>query len=176
MRFSAADFLKHHLPMILLAALCAPPGCSGGPDDHDADHDDHIGHVLPAHKPNTFAEAVPTLRRLNEALPQAGEGSGGSHGPAEILLDIARWLPEIAADSDMTEPLWNRVDQASTRLAAVYESATNKRTAPREASLAAAPLIGELDRVLAECDPSWFTTKPTAAGASAPADKVHVNK
>ena len=41
----------------------------------------------------------------------------------QVALDIANWLPEIAADSDMPEAPWNKVSAGRRCLVADYQAA-----------------------------------------------------
>ena len=84
-------------------------GCRAehSPGEHAGHDEDHIGHVIPAHKPKTFPDAVHRLRELNDALARDAAQGQPAASPGEktlnIALDIANWLPEIAAESDMPE-------------------------------------------------------------------------
>jgi hypothetical protein len=81
--------------------------------DHDDDHE-HAGHHAPAHKPKDLPEAVKRLRELNRqievAVSQGKRPSLIEDRTLPIALDIATWLPEIAGDSDLPRPLWNKVN------------------------------------------------------------------
>lgn len=84
----------------------------------DEAHDHEHEHGIPDHKPVSFADAV---RRL---VPQwkhlAAERLAGhqKHADAElsIMLDVIRWLPELAADTDLRKADWDRVQQLSKEL------------------------------------------------------------
>ena len=72
-------------------------------------------------------------------------------------MDVATWLPEIAADSDMPEAQWNEVKSWSSLLAEDYQErlsgvSANARGAVENANVA----IGHLERLLLACDPKWF--------------------
>jgi hypothetical protein len=104
---------------------------------------------------------VRRLRELNDQFLQ--RGIGGEGGPSTepkslmIALDIANWLPEIAADSDMPETPWNEVNTRSARLVADYQArnAASTNNARRELEQADAE-IGNLEKLLRACEPRWF--------------------
>ncbi len=160
-------------PAIVMASLCLLPacGCKSEPasameDDHDHDHDhDHAGHHAPAHKPKDLPEAVKRLRELNDKVElMVGRGKRQSlveDRTLPIALDIATWLPEIAADSDLPEPLWNTVNRQSEIIVAHYrqviDSAEDTPGGPlRSAEAANDQPITELEKILAGADPGWF--------------------
>jgi hypothetical protein len=155
-----------------ISCLIAFVGCQAkNSPGHAKDHEDeHAGHVIPAHKPKTFPAAVHRLRELNDQFLRDGvtEKSGSPTGPTslEIALDIANWLPEIAADSDMPETPWNEVDTRSARLVAEYQAlfaaGANSRTELDQANTE----IGNLEKLVLSCDPRWFPG--TARVAAAP--------
>lgn len=147
--------------LLLLALLLATVGCRQG-QHHDHDHDhEHAEHVDPAHRPRDFPTAVSHLIAGHEAL--------GPSQPAETLesalaiqIDLAKWLPEIAADSEMPEGPWDRVDALASRLLALYQAADehlDARQAITAAELApASPLLDELRTIRDTADPAWFAT------------------
>jgi hypothetical protein len=144
-----------------LACLLALAGCH---DDRHADsgddHADHAGHVIPAHKPKSFPEAVRRLRSLNEAIALAVQGgrarSLADDGTLSIALDIAAWLPEIAADSDMPEGPWDEVNAQSEALVADYRALRAVDGDMAAQARDAARHVAALDVVLARADPGWF--------------------
>ena len=106
--------------VVATACLIGLAGCHAeNPRDNANGHEEeHAGHVIPAHKPKTFPDAVHRLRELND---QFRSGSATDRKSLGIALDIANWLPEIAADSDLPEPQWNEVNARSARLVADYQ-------------------------------------------------------
>lgn len=94
------------------------PGCSQHDHDHDDDHEPGIGHHIPDHRPGDVAVAVRQIRRriseLNWTPPADARESAQRH--IHELADILRWLPELAADSDMGEREWDELNGLAHRL------------------------------------------------------------
>ena len=138
-----------------LLALAAG-GCGGGDSpgaggDHD---EDHAGHVIPAHRPKTFPEAVRHLRELNDQITHDPET-----GTLGIALDIANWLPEIAAESDMPRAPWDEVNARSAELVSDYRAILSGSEASEQGAAAhhAGGAIASLEKILAAADARWFT-------------------
>ena len=152
------------LVVIGAACLVAVAGCGEGSslgDDHDHDHE-HAGHVIPAHKPRTFPDAVRRLRELNGQLAR-GTGPGKStevsgHGTLDIALDIANWLPEIAADSDMPKEPWDAVNDRSAALVSDYRTILAGAGADQKDQSVnhASTVISDLEKIVTAADPKWF--------------------
>ncbi len=142
----------------LTTSLLILAGCRG---EHSPGEDhDHIGHVIPAHKPKAFPEAVRRLRELNDRIAR-GEAEGQPASAPDdrtlnIALDIANWLPEIAAESDMPVNEWNEVNARSATLVADYEKILSRTDAPSIAVRGAGQAISDLETLLAGADPRWF--------------------
>ena len=143
--------------MLLLA------GCGGehSPGEPGHDGEDHAGHVIPAHKPKTFPDAVRRLRELNDQLVRELTGqkapSSSDEQTLQIALDIANWLPEIAADSDMPEAPWNKVNAQSAALVADYQAMlTAKGSNDARELVSSGKAISDLEALLAAADPRWF--------------------
>jgi hypothetical protein len=157
-------FTSAHRASLLAACLLALAGCRDqtSPSEAHGDHEEHAGHVIPAHKPKTFPEAVHRLRELNdqigrEVVAGATAPSSGA-GTLHIALDIANWLPEIAADCDMPETPWNVVDARSAALAADYQAILSSPAAGTVANELenAGKAIADLEALLASADTRWF--------------------
>ena len=123
----------------LLAALAA--GCG-----RSSPHDDHLEHHTPAHKPAEFSAAVREVQRRATAL--AGGDAAANEPDLHELLDILRWLPELAGDSDLPEADWNRVSETAGQLIALYEPLQIAHGRGQKSSFPAAeqiePLLSEL--------------------------------
>ena len=158
-RLSTLAYRVAVVTTLLILAGCRGEHSPG--DDHDH-HGDHIGHVIPAHKPKTFPDAVHRLRELNDEIARSmGKGQPAAAPDDKTLnvaLDIANWLPEIAADSDMPVEPWNKVNARSAALVADYQTILSGATAdaPSSAVRDAGQAISGLETLLAAADPSWF--------------------
>ncbi len=153
---------------LIILAGCHARNSPGDAQEHE---EEHVGHVVPAHKPKTFPDAVRRLRELNDRFLHDGVGkaNGSPTSPTslQIALDIANWLPEIAADSDLPEAPWDEVNSRSARLVADYQEllAGTAADARREVEQANAE-IGNLERLLVSCQPSWFQGPPRLRGGA----------
>lgn len=127
------------LPLLLAASFAAPLNAcreratsEATGHEHDPFHDHD--HDTPKHKPANLRAAIASLRYRYDRLAELSPGSHAAHHEREELIDIVRWLPEIAGDSDMPEEQWNVVDRASAELLRQSESASSFNTpATREA-------------------------------------------
>ena len=96
--------------MIAIAMLLT--GCQGKQGVEEEDH--HI----PEHLPADFDQA---LTRIEQLAAHLGTGAALEKMPTEVnvsteLRDVVRWLPELAAQSDLAEEDWNQVDRATVDL------------------------------------------------------------
>jgi hypothetical protein len=163
--------IERALSFVSTAAVCLcvfAVGCQSKNSARDAkaDDDDHTAHVIPAHKPKDFPTAVRRLRELNSEISgKIAKRSAQSLSGDESLnfsLDIANWLPEIAADSDMPEKPWNDANSCAGLIAADYrdlQSALRSSSSPEKAQQAvkrAAESILALESLLVAADPTWF--------------------
>jgi hypothetical protein len=99
--------------LVLLGSLLfLTTGCHGS-------HGEEAEHHTPAHKPADFAAAVDRLLALHVEI-----SNGRPRAPEQMDVfaeahDIVRWLPELAADSDLSEAPWNNVYETARRLEAI---------------------------------------------------------
>jgi hypothetical protein len=153
--------------LLFAALLFAFVGCRGGQSPGEAEApEEHAGHVIPAHKPKDFPTAVRRLRELNTQVAlKLAEGQARSlvsEKTLPIALDIANWLPEIAADSDMPEAPWDQVNDRSAALVADFQkimegAAINDSPADASAlATKASTTIKALETLLDSADPRWF--------------------
>lgn len=89
------------LASFLVLVIIGMTGCLQSPQEAAEHH-------TPAHKPATFPAAVDRLLVLHEEVVD-GDTSGAELDPLSESTDLVRWLPELAADSDLAEEPWNRV-------------------------------------------------------------------
>jgi hypothetical protein len=163
----------YQFSLVAIVCFLALTGCRRDP--HSAGEreglEEHVGHVIPAHKPKDFPSAVRRLRELNDQIvSKLADGKARSlvaEKTLPIALDIANWLPEIAAGCDMPEPPWNEVNARSATLVADYQkimtgAASDNRPADSPAlTIEASTTIKALETLLDSADPRWFdSTKP----------------
>jgi hypothetical protein len=155
--------------LIVLAGCQRDPHSTG---EHE-DRKEHAGHVIPAHKPKDFPAAVRRLRELNgRIISKLADGQARvlvTEKTLPIALDIANWLPEIAAACDMPESPWNEVNDRSAKLVAIYQkilSGAEINDHPADAvalATEASTTIKGLETLLESADPCWFDhAKPGA--------------
>lgn len=169
-RHGPAAYLSSLMTIVCFLGLS---GCRRDP--HSAKEreapEEHAGHVIPVHKPKDFPSAVRRLRELNDQIvSKLADGKARSlvaEKTLPIALDIANWLPEIAAGCDMPEPPWNEVNARSATLVADYQkilasTAIDDRPADFSAlAIGASTTIKSLETLLDNADPQWFdSAKP----------------
>jgi hypothetical protein len=132
------------LPVIITAAMTVVmTGCSGGPDSDqtnsgyadtgygDKNAHEPVEHFVPDHWPADLRDAADKLAQRASALAgpsgdPSGETAGEPQADAPVaapaarvekeLRDIVGWVPEIAADTPLTEAEWMVVYEASESL------------------------------------------------------------
>jgi hypothetical protein len=98
---------------LLIGLVLFGGGCDQlvtGPGSHDKHEEEHLEHRIPAHRPANFTEAVNQInsryQRMKDKLPT---GEKPAEEVFQEVTDIVRWLPEIAADSEMQRKNWRQV-------------------------------------------------------------------
>jgi len=131
---------------LILAAVMAG-GCAGPAGDHEED-----AHALPEHHPRTFRSAVVDIGHRGGVLT-----SGMLEGPElelqrRQLLDVVRWLPELAADTELGRRDWERVNDAARTLARELESLAHagEQAASRQKTLPTT--LADAMKTLADAD------------------------
>ncbi len=149
-------------PLAILAILLIVAGCDRDRRSRVVSngHGEHAGHVIPAHKPRTFPDAVRRLKTLDETIGRGvAEGSAGRPSDDKTLsmaADIAGWLPEIAAESDMPEGPWEEVDRLSAALVTEYRALLKASGGHGDAARASGRNVAALGVILEKADPRWF--------------------
>lgn len=121
----------HSLLVLCCGALVALSGCSRSeglsaesqPLSVRDTYEEH-GHDLPAHYPESFPAAVDDLARRHEELTSAFLANVAKVDSVRFqeLCDVAKWLPRLAADSDLSEAEWLPANAAAARIQAAYEA------------------------------------------------------
>ena len=150
--------------IILIGGVMILAGCAHE-DDVKTSHFEH-DHEVAAHWPDDLADAAAKIReRLGldvanpspaEADPHAPHDSEEQHDhhhedhhheepdtePGDEVADIVSWVPEIAADTNLSEQDWIPLDNAAASLGANLHAANNELTkANREQAIAFCELI-----------------------------------
>jgi hypothetical protein len=78
-------------------------------DDHEK-----VEHFIPAHWPSDLVDASDKITQRASQL--IGQSTTDATTIESELRDIVGWVPEIAADTDLTEAQWDPIHQASEKL------------------------------------------------------------
>ena len=89
-----------HPGVLLLAQLVPLAGCGTSASETGDVYVDHEHEHRPAHHPESFPAAIAGLR---VRLPVTANGHARSAAEAAAIVG---WMPELAADSDLTEARW----------------------------------------------------------------------
>ena len=120
--------LKFPLMVPLVAVAATLAGCSAAPvvpvaqatdkaTQGEATHDE--AHALPPHHPRTFLRAIDEIeRRCETAVRDAAAGDRPDPRARREFDDILRWLPALAADTELGRAAWERVRSIAATLAA----------------------------------------------------------
>jgi len=73
---------------------------------------------FPVHWPETIYVATERLIALDQAKD---DSTKSDVSPEKELLDLIRWLPVLAADSDLNEDAFNKIDGWSTKYVPLLE-------------------------------------------------------
>lgn len=94
--------------MICLVLLASSLGCAASTT---SESEEHHGHIIPEHKPDSFVHAVSDLHARN-----AKRGNWDDTQRQEFE-DIVNWLPELAAKTDLEKADWDAVHKISQSIA-----------------------------------------------------------
>ncbi len=108
--------LTPFLTVLLVCGLVLSGGCSGTAGDAPV-----AEHFVPEHWPADLVDAADKLRDRAAALSETGldDVAIEKRSPTIVLSelrDIVGWVPEIAADTDLTEEQWIPIHVASESL------------------------------------------------------------
>jgi hypothetical protein len=99
------------LPMLAVAgcntATTAPP------ESAERDYEHQHSHELPAHRPKNVAQAAAEIKKRVAGIETPASDETAREQQLAELLDIVRWLPELAAESDLSEADWTTIDGES---------------------------------------------------------------
>lgn len=138
------------LVAICIAVPFVSVGCTAG-----AQHGQEVSHALPAHHPRTFHRAPDAIAERCAIISTPAATDGDRDRAHSELLDILRWLPDLAADTPLKRSDWDQVAAIATSLARAVE---NGAAAPSlEEGVAA---LRRIEAGLADRDRPDETTKP----------------
>jgi hypothetical protein len=109
------------LPPVWLAAVAgalvvAFAGCAAGPVAAPGSSEEEA-HELPAHHPRSFRRAIDAIEERAPAV-----ASGDAVAARRELADILRWLPMLAADTELGRGEWDRVRSIAIGLSAQLDA------------------------------------------------------
>lgn len=108
---------KRTLCIVIAGVLVAQLGCSKPAED-----DGRLEHIVPAHKPPTFAAAIPELARRHAALTAVAADDATASRELTELREIVNWLPGLAAATDLKKDDWDTVSRLSVQLDGLLQS------------------------------------------------------
>ena len=136
---------------LLTASLASLVGCGQSAGETGDVYVDHEHEVRPAHHPESFPTSIAGLR---VRLPVAANGH--ARGAAEAA-EIVGWMPELAADSDLTEAQWAPLAAGARELDALLPRvAAGDAAALTEANA----VLDRLAGLAGECGRDEFETVP----------------
>lgn len=90
----------------IVVVTCAAGCMRGATPPAGSEH----AHLRPAHHPGTLAASVPAIRARALRLTATDATSA-----RQELADILRWLPQLAADTELDRAAWNDVAALAAR-------------------------------------------------------------
>lgn len=107
--------LQFAIPIVASLIAMMLSGCTG-------DEVEMMDHHEFEHRPPDYTTATVRLAELHEEIV-SGSMQKNEEGEDEITesYDIVRWLPNLAADSDLAEPYWNRINESSESLLEILD-------------------------------------------------------
>ncbi|PQO46712.1 hypothetical protein [Blastopirellula marina] len=117
-------FATFLLLLLLAAPILVGLGCASGAEEH-------AEHIDPPHRPQDFVAAVERLREIQiaAASEQAISTAHPSGDVVQEAADLLKWLPELAADSDLKRADWDKMYAATAGIrmeAAVWQGTSGK--------------------------------------------------
>ena len=118
---------------------------------NEHDHHDHDHGVTPL-KPVSFAKAIQRLPRWIWSVASEFKAGHQDHAreATDQLQDVIRWLPELAADSDLGEGDWTMVQQTCRQMEAIVQPWSTGRTPPTRDDIDSLVALTEHLKPLAE--------------------------
>lgn len=112
---SHPTFARQLVSLVIISVVLT--GCFGGPE---TDHHEPVEHFVPDHWPADLLDAAAKIAErasvlAGQSTESRTDGSGSDRRPMieQELRDVVGWVPEIAADTPLTEAQWMVVHEAS---------------------------------------------------------------
>jgi hypothetical protein len=103
--------------LAVMLMTCCGVGCYRAATSDEAEHE------RPAHKPYSVSAAVERLEQLHGIiLSEAAIPQDRHIDVFAEYIDVVRWLPELAADSDLSRERWEQIDRRAAELLLCLES------------------------------------------------------
>lgn len=101
------------LGIVFLIGLFNAFGCSNDRTGEDRTGEDRTGDVydheeIPAHKPLHYAAAIDALQKKMALGTWTQEDFN-------VVIDLIKWVPELAAESDLLEAEWSQINDLAKR-------------------------------------------------------------
>lgn len=142
--------------ILLMLAAAMAGGCAGPAGDHEED-----AHALPEHHPRTFRRAVVDIGHRGGVLTSGMLEGSEWELQRRQLLDIVRWLPELAADTELGRRDWERVNDAARGLARELESFRDFGSEASSSQTTLSATLGEAMATLSEAETALPPDIPT---------------
>jgi hypothetical protein len=112
---------SNYSTIVCSSLLCLLIGCvQGCVQGRESLHE--MDHTQPAHWPVDLRDAKEKLQ-ARESIGRSTDSTPEARQQArQELLDIVRWMPEIAADTDMPESTWNKIYERSESIRKALQS------------------------------------------------------
>ena len=106
------------LSMLVCGGLLLSGSIGCGTSESTVEAEAGHEHFVQPHKPANLRDAVSEIGRRSRSLVAHADHSHGDEREQLIqLADIVNWIPELAADSDLSEEDWNQAASVSRRMA-----------------------------------------------------------
>ena len=136
-------------------------GCKGS-----VQHGEEASHALPPHHPRTFHRAVDAIAERHAIISASAAVEADRDRARSELLDILRWLPDLAADTSLKRSDWDEVAAIAGSLTRAVE--TGVATANLDDGIAA---LRRIESRLNEPNGRDEAAKPAASsGQEAPTE------
>jgi hypothetical protein len=107
-----------------------------------------MDHERPSHWPADISVALGSLRGYRQNISTLSAQSPPEVAKISELTDVANWLPEVAADSDMPEATWNELMLPTRKLQAALTQWNRRKGAEPNPAESVLQVLDELIEVL----------------------------